>query len=79
MLRRATLDEAFIIKFSTSTPISLIKKIKPDILMKGGDYKANEIVGSDFVKKNKGKVKIIPLLKGFSSSKIIEKIIKSSD
>ena len=79
MLRRATLDEAFIIKFSTSTPISLIKKIKPDILMKGGDYKANEIVGSDFVKKNKGKVKIIPLIKGFSSSKIIEKIIKSSD
>ena len=47
--------------------------------MKGGDYKANEIVGSDFVKKNKGKVKIIPLVKGFSSSKIIEKIIKSSD
>ena len=79
MLRRATLDEAFIIKFSTSTPISLIKKIKPDILIKGGDYKANEIVGSDFVKKNKGKVKIIPLVKGFSSSKIIEKIIKSSD
>ncbi len=79
MLRRATLDEAFIIKFSESTPINLIKTIKPDILMKGGDYKENEIIGSDFVKKNKGKVKIIPLVRGVSSSNIIKKIIKTSD
>ena len=79
MLRRATLDDAFIIKFSEPTPIKLIKNIKPNILIKGGDYKENKIVGSDFVKKNKGEVKIIPLVKGFSSSNIIEKIIKSSD
>ena len=79
MLRRATLDDAFIIKFSEPTPIKLIKKIKPNILIKGGDYKENKIVGSDFVKKNKGAIKIIPLVKGFSSSNIIKKIIKSSD
>jgi D-beta-D-heptose 7-phosphate kinase/D-beta-D-heptose 1-phosphate adenosyltransferase len=79
MLRRATLDEAFIVEFREQTPIKLIKKIKPDILIKGGDYKENEIIGSDFVKKNKGKVKIIPFVKGFSSSNIIKKIVKSFD
>ena len=79
MLRRATLDEAFIVEFSEQTPIKLIKKIKPDILIKGGDYKENEIIGSDFIKKNKGKVKIIPFVKGFSSSNIIKKIVKSFD
>ena len=77
MLRRATLDEAFIVEFREQTPIKLIKKIKPDILIKGGDYKENEIIGSDFIKKNKGKVKIIPFVKGFSSSNIIKKIVKS--
>ena len=79
MLRRATLDEAFIVEFREQTPIKLIKKIKPDILIKGGDYKENEIIGSDFIKKNKGKVKIIPFVKGFSSSNIIKKIVKSFD
>ena len=56
MIRRATFDDAFIIKFSEQTPLKLIKLIKPNILIKGGDYKANEIVGSDFIKKNKGEV-----------------------
>ena len=79
MLRRITLDDAFIIKFSEQTPIQLIKKIKPNILIKGGDYKANEIVGSDFVKKNGGKIKIIPFIKGFSTTNIIKKINKSTD
>tara|TARA_X000000368_G_scaffold418300_1_gene417476 strand:- start:1094 stop:2662 length:1569 start_codon:yes stop_codon:yes gene_type:complete len=78
-LNRATFDNAFIINFSEPTPIKLIKKIKPDILIKGGDYKANEIVGSDFIKKNNGEVRIIPFIKGCSTTNIIKKIIKSSD
>ena len=77
MLRRATFDDAFIIKFNESTPLKLIKKIKPDILIKGGDYKINEIVGGDFVKKHNGKVKTIPFVKGCSSSNIIKKIKKT--
>ena len=77
MLRRATLDDAFIIQFNESTPLRLIKKIKPDILIKGGDYKINEIVGSDFVKKYNGTVKTIPFVKGCSSSNIIKKIKKT--
>jgi D-beta-D-heptose 7-phosphate kinase/D-beta-D-heptose 1-phosphate adenosyltransferase len=78
-LNRATFDNAFIINFSEPTPIKLIKKIKPDILIKGGDYKANEIVGSDFVTKNNGEIKIIPFVKGCSTTNIIKKINKSSD
>ena len=78
-LNRATFDNAFIINFSEPTPIKLIKKIKPDVLIKGGDYKANEIVGSDFIKKNNGDIKIIPFIKGCSTTNIIKKIIKSSD
>ena len=76
-LNRATLDDAFIMKFSESTPLRLIKRIKPDILIKGGDYKANQIVGNEFVKKNNGEVKIIPFLKGYSTSNLIKRIKKS--
>ena len=76
-LNRATLDDAFIMKFNESTPLRLIKRIKPDILIKGGDYKANQIVGNEFVKKNNGEVKIIPFLKGYSTSNLIKKIKKS--
>lgn len=79
MLRRITLDDAFIIKFNEQTPMQLIKKIKPNILVKGGDYKSNEIVGSDFVKKNGGKIKIIPFIKGCSTTNIIKKINKSAN
>ena len=79
MLRRITLDDAFIIKFSEPTPIKLIRKIKPNILIKGGDYKKSEIVGGDFVIKNKGILKIIPFVKGCSTSNIIKKINKLSD
>ncbi len=79
MLKRVTFDDAFIIKFSESTPIKLIKKIKPDILIKGGDYKEEEIIGNDFVKKNNGITKIIPFIKGFSSSNMIKKINKLSE
>lgn len=60
-----------IVLFEEDTPLKLIQKIKPDILVKGGDYKANEIVGASFLKSYGGKVKIIPFLKGFSTSKII--------
>ena len=79
MLRRITLDDAFIIKFSEPTPIKLIRKIKPNVLIKGGDYKKSEIVGGDFVIKNKGTLKIIPFVKGCSTSNIIKKINKLSD
>ena len=64
----------WVIPFNETTPLNIIKAIEPNILVKGGDYKQNDIVGSDFVKKKGGLVKIIKFLDGFSSSKIINQI-----
>lgn len=66
-----------IVFFSEETPLSLIKLIKPDVLVKGSDYTVENIVGSDMVLKNGGEVKTIDFLKGFSTSKIVEKIKKA--
>jgi len=60
-----------VIIFTEQTPEKLIKLILPDILTKGGDYKINQIVGSDTVTKNGGKVKILPHIKGYSTTDII--------
>ncbi len=64
----------FVIIFDEETPLNLIKKIKPDVLVKGGDWKINQIVGSDIVLKNGGEVKSLSFIDGISTSKIIEKI-----
>ena len=63
-----------VIVFDEDTPLELIEKIIPDILVKGGDWSTDQIVGSDIVLKNGGEVKSLSFLKGFSSTRIIEKI-----
>ena len=63
-----------IIPFSEDTPINLIKTIKPDIYVKGADYKLNEIIGADFIRGYGGEVNLIPLLNGLSTSNTISKI-----
>lgn len=60
--------------FDELTPENLIKEIKPNVLVKGGDWKKSEIIGADFVEANGGKVFSLPLKDGFSSSKIVDKI-----
>ncbi len=62
--------------FEENTPENLIKIIKPDVLVKGGDWKIEEIIGADFVLQTGGEVFSLPLTGGFSSSKIVEKIRK---
>ena len=62
--------------FDDLTPEKLIAEIKPDVLIKGGDWSENEIIGADFVKKNGGEVFSLALKEGFSSSLIVEKIRK---
>ena len=62
----------FVIIFNSETPKDLIIKIMPDVLVKGGDYKRNDIVGSNEVISAGGKVKIVPLTKGFSTTSIIK-------
>ncbi len=66
----------FVVPFSEETPLDLIRKILPDVLVKGDDYQAEQIVGYSEVTNAGGKVITIPLVKGFSSSQIIEKIKK---
>lgn len=57
-----------IVKFNSKTPIKIIKQIKPDIIVKGSDYKKKNIVGNKI-----SNVKIFKLLKGFSSTNLIKK------
>ena len=63
-----------IIPFSESTPYKLIKTIVPDILVKGGDYKEEEVVGNDIVKASQGIIKIIDFLDGYSTTGISKKL-----
>lgn len=60
----------YVTLFNQETPYELIKLIKPDILVKGGDWKTEEIVGSDIAKETRS----LPYIKGVSTSGIIEKI-----
>ena len=63
-----------ILIFDEETPLNLIKKVQPHILVKGADWSVNSIAGAKEVKSWGGKVKLIPLLKGRSSSGILKKI-----
>lgn len=65
-----------VVFFDEETPYELIKKVQPDILIKGSDYKIEDIVGYDIVKKKGGEVKTIDFIPGYSTSSIIEKLKK---
>lgn len=58
--------------FDEDTPLELIQQVKPQILVKGGDWKPEQIVGSDFVLKNGGEVRSLGFSEGRSTTKIIE-------
>ena len=65
-----------VIPFDEDTPLELIRAIKPDILVKGADYELSQIVGAEDVVSWGGKVERIPLVRGRSTSAIIEKAKK---
>jgi D-beta-D-heptose 7-phosphate kinase/D-beta-D-heptose 1-phosphate adenosyltransferase len=65
----------YVVLFDADTPEELIKLIKPDVLVKGGDYTYETIVGADYVSSIGGKVVTIPLVEGKSTTSIINKII----
>jgi rfaE bifunctional protein nucleotidyltransferase chain/domain len=67
-----------VVFFDEPTPLELIQALKPDILTKGQDYTIENIVGADFVLSHGGSVETIPLVNGFSTSSIIQKIISTS-
>jgi D-beta-D-heptose 7-phosphate kinase / D-beta-D-heptose 1-phosphate adenosyltransferase len=66
-----------VIIFDEDTPYEQIKLIKPNIIIKGSDYKINKVVGFDLIKKYGGKVKLAKILQGFSTTKIINNYEKS--
>jgi D-glycero-beta-D-manno-heptose 1-phosphate adenylyltransferase len=65
-----------VIFFEEETPIDLISWLNPDVLVKGGDYTIEGIVGYEIVLANGGEVQTIAFVEGYSSSKLIDKIIK---
>ncbi len=64
--------EAVVI-FEEDTPLRLIEKIMPDVLVKGGDYTPETVVGASFVKARGGEVVLLPLVEGFSTTALIER------
>ena len=71
LLGLSSVDEVVI--FDELTPEKLIRKIRPDVLVKGGDWEPKEIIGADFVESYGGSVHSLPLVEGFSSSSIVER------
>ena len=65
-----------VVLFNQDTPLRLIKALKPDILIKGADWNKQNIIGADFVAGYGGKVLTVNLVKGRSTSAIIEKIVR---
>lgn len=66
----------FVLLFNDDNPLKLIKAIRPDILVKGADWERKKIVGADFVESYGGNVATVNLVKGRSTSALIEKIVK---
>ena len=64
----------YVTLFEEDTPENLIKIVRPDVLVKGGDYTIDQIVGADFVMQNGGTVTTIPFVEGYSSTQIIEQL-----
>ena len=67
-------DVDAVVLFSEDTPLELIRRIRPDVLVKGGDYTRETIVGADDVESWGGRVVIVPLVPGQSTTSIIEKL-----
>ena len=64
----------YIVIFTGKTPESLIRAVLPSVLAKGGDWKKKNIVGSSFVGSNGGETIVIPFVKGFSTTRILERV-----
>lgn len=61
--------------FGEETPVNILSKIKPDIHVKGGDYKISQIIEKDVVEKNNGRIILVPEVKGYSTTDLIKKIV----
>ena len=64
----------YVLLFDEPDPYNIISILRPNILVKGGDWSTEEVIGGDLVQGNGGKVVVVPYLKGFSTTEIIAKI-----
>ena len=67
----------YVFLFDEKDPRSWLLKIKPDMHVKAGDYKMNQIIEKNIVEKNNGRLVIIPMIRGYSTTNIIKKILNS--
>lgn len=65
---------SYVTLFNEATPERLIARLRPDVLVKGADWASAEIVGRDLVRRHGGRVVRIPLRKGYSTSRLIERV-----
>lgn len=66
---------SLVVEFEEDTPLKLIQLLSPDILVKGGDWQVDQIVGSDWVLSKGGSVQNLPFVEGYSTTNIEEKIL----
>jgi len=66
----------YIVIFDERTPLNLIKEIRPDILVKGGDWRREDIVGGDEVEASGGRVVVVPEIPGRSTSNLVAEIVR---
>ncbi len=71
-------DVDYVVLFNEQTPESLIRRVKPDILVKGEDWREKGVVGREFVESYGGKVLLAPLVKGVSTTDIVSKVLERS-
>jgi rfaE bifunctional protein nucleotidyltransferase chain/domain len=67
-----------VVPFAEDTPLALIQALEPDVLVKGADYEREHIVGADWVEARGGRVVRVPLLAGYSTSALVERLRASS-
>jgi D-beta-D-heptose 7-phosphate kinase/D-beta-D-heptose 1-phosphate adenosyltransferase len=67
----------YLVMFDEDTPITLIRPIRPDVLVKGADYAKEQVVGWDFVESYGGCVALAPLIEGRSTSAVIQRVLAS--
>jgi D-glycero-beta-D-manno-heptose 1-phosphate adenylyltransferase len=67
-----------VVLFDEDTPLELITRLQPDVLVKGGDYSRDAIVGADFIESRGGRVVRVPLVHGYSTSSIVERLRATS-
>ena len=67
----------YLVRFDEDTPLSLIRQVQPDVLVKGADYKKEEVVGWDVVEANGGRIALAPLIDGRSTSTVIQRILEA--